>query len=267
MDEDPEALVERRLRRDPEDARELVLQRARPVGLDVRGREHQPVAAQRQERLAARARRAPRSPSRAGARRARCRAGSSSRRDVSKISRCSAVTAWSSARVDLGQRLGRRLSRGARSISAASLTQLEVAHDRVGDVEVGVEAHLAQAPADARDRLEHLVAQDPVRRVQALGRAEELLLAGLPLAADGGARLLDEGRRPAGRRRSRPGRDRRARAAAARASSRRAAAGASRRRARRACRAGTVSLSSASGIGSSVRRRAPGMRADWRPST
>src|SRR4029078_11153087 len=45
VDEDPEALVERRLRRDPEDARELVLQRARPVGLDVGRAEHEPVAA------------------------------------------------------------------------------------------------------------------------------------------------------------------------------------------------------------------------------
>ena len=51
VDEDPEALVHRRLARDPEDARELVLQRARPVGLDVGGAQQQPVAAARQERL------------------------------------------------------------------------------------------------------------------------------------------------------------------------------------------------------------------------
>jgi hypothetical protein len=36
VDEDPEALVEGRLGRDPEDARELVLERAGQVGLDVR---------------------------------------------------------------------------------------------------------------------------------------------------------------------------------------------------------------------------------------
>src|SRR5204863_8974116 len=51
MDEDPEALVERRLGRDPKDARELVLQRAGPVRVDVRGAEEQPLAAPRQERL------------------------------------------------------------------------------------------------------------------------------------------------------------------------------------------------------------------------
>src|SRR5204863_6412760 len=49
VDGDAEALVDRRLLRDPEDARELVLERAQPVGLDVRGREHQPVAAARDE--------------------------------------------------------------------------------------------------------------------------------------------------------------------------------------------------------------------------
>src|SRR6185295_1686 len=51
VDEDPEALVERRLARDPEDARELVLQRARAVGLDVRRAEQQPVAAGWEEGL------------------------------------------------------------------------------------------------------------------------------------------------------------------------------------------------------------------------
>src|SRR3954449_12245173 len=51
VQEDPEALVDRRLLRDPEDARELVLQRADPVRLDVRGRQHQPVAAAGDERL------------------------------------------------------------------------------------------------------------------------------------------------------------------------------------------------------------------------
>ena len=51
VDEDPEALVERRLARDPQDARELVAQRAGAVGLDVGGREHEAVAAARQEGL------------------------------------------------------------------------------------------------------------------------------------------------------------------------------------------------------------------------
>ncbi len=51
MDRDPEALVQRRLARDPEDARELVAQRAGAVGVDVRGREHHAGAAHRQEAL------------------------------------------------------------------------------------------------------------------------------------------------------------------------------------------------------------------------
>ena len=60
------------------------------------------------------------------------------------------------------------------------LEQLEVAHDRVRDVEVGVEAQLAQPPAGARGPLQQLVAQQPVGGVQRLGGAEQLLLALLP---------------------------------------------------------------------------------------
>ena len=48
---DPEPLVDRRLLRDPEHARELVLQRARPVGVDVGRGQHDSVTAHRQERL------------------------------------------------------------------------------------------------------------------------------------------------------------------------------------------------------------------------
>src|SRR4029079_785463 len=44
VDEDPEALVDRRLPRNREDARELVLERAGPIEVDVRGRERQAVA-------------------------------------------------------------------------------------------------------------------------------------------------------------------------------------------------------------------------------
>ena len=51
MHGDPEALVDGRLLRDPEDPRELVLQRARAVGLDVRCRQREPFAAPRQELL------------------------------------------------------------------------------------------------------------------------------------------------------------------------------------------------------------------------
>src|SRR3954466_1564918 len=51
VEQDAEALVDRRLLGDAEDARELVLERAGPVGLDVRGGQHEPVAAARDERL------------------------------------------------------------------------------------------------------------------------------------------------------------------------------------------------------------------------
>ncbi len=50
VDDDPEALVDRLLGRDAQDAGELVAQRAAAVGLDVGGRQRQAVAAARQER-------------------------------------------------------------------------------------------------------------------------------------------------------------------------------------------------------------------------
>src|SRR5207248_1475894 len=51
VDEDPEALMDRRLGRDPEDPRELVAQRAHAVGLDVARGEHEALTAPGQERL------------------------------------------------------------------------------------------------------------------------------------------------------------------------------------------------------------------------
>src|SRR3954469_14530466 len=51
VDEDAETLIHRRLAWYAKYARELVLQRARPVGLDVGRAQHQPVAAAREERL------------------------------------------------------------------------------------------------------------------------------------------------------------------------------------------------------------------------
>src|SRR5207248_2362223 len=51
MDEDPEALVDGWLLGDPEDPRELVLQRARPVRVDIGGRKHHAVSALGQEWL------------------------------------------------------------------------------------------------------------------------------------------------------------------------------------------------------------------------
>src|ERR1700748_1093371 len=50
VDDDAEALVDRLLGRDPQDARELVAQRAAAIGLDVRRRQRQPDALARQER-------------------------------------------------------------------------------------------------------------------------------------------------------------------------------------------------------------------------
>src|SRR5436305_3611599 len=49
MDKDSEALVDRRLLGDAENPCELVLERTRPVGVDVRRRQHHPVAALGQE--------------------------------------------------------------------------------------------------------------------------------------------------------------------------------------------------------------------------
>src|SRR5829696_10424255 len=46
---DPEALVDRRLLRDPEDTCELVLERADPVGVDVARGEHEAAPAPRDE--------------------------------------------------------------------------------------------------------------------------------------------------------------------------------------------------------------------------
>ena len=137
------------------------------------------------------------------------------------------------------------------------------------DVEVGVEAQLAQPRADARQLLEQLVAQAPERRVQRLVGAEQLLGRAPPTSASSAARACsangDGGcsaprseccgvreHEPAPRARHR----------------RRSAAGASRRRARRGCRRGSGSRSSSSGSGSAAAPwRAPGMFAECRPST
>ena len=195
VDEDPEALVERRLGRDPEDARELVLQRARPVGLDVGRAQHQPVAAAREERL----------ERRLGALRDRPRAQLLVALGVEQVlverRRLEDLALLrgrrlQQPRVDLRQRVGDRLPAVAGALhQRRQLEHLEVAHDRVRDVEVGVEAQLAEPPADLRDRRQQLVAQQPERRLQRLGGAEQLLLARLPLAADGAPRLLGERRR------------------------------------------------------------------------
>ena len=88
---------------------------------------------------------------RAAARRARRRAGSRRAREVSKISRCSDGRRLEQPRVDLRQRLVHgQLARARALEQRGELEQLQVADDRVRDVEVGVEAQLAEPPADLR---------------------------------------------------------------------------------------------------------------------
>ena len=171
-------------------------------------------------------------------------------------------------RVDLRQRVGDRHAPGPGALEQrGELDQLEVAHDGVGDVEVGVEAQLAEPPADLGDRGQQLVAQQPERRLQRLGGAEQLLALLLPLAADRRARLLRERRRVL----------RRAALGRLRVGEHEPPPRARHRHVQQPPHLGDVrrpwspagsdSLSSASGIGSSVRRRGPGMRAPISPST
>ena len=195
VDEDPEALVHRRLARDPEDAGELVLQRARPVGLDVGRAQQQPAAAPGQERLQRRL------VARGHGARAQPLVALGVQQVVVQRRRQEDLAllgrgGLQQAHVDLGQRLlHRQLARARALQQRGELDQLQVAHDGVGDVEVGVEAQLAEPAADLGDGRQQLVAQQPERRLQRLRRPEQLLLARLPLAADGGARLLGERRR------------------------------------------------------------------------
>ena len=151
MDEDPEALVERRLARDPEDAGELVLQRAGPVGLDVRGADSSRPSPRRGRKGSSDG--SSRAASAAARARASCSARSrtSSSGEVWRISRCCGGRRVQDRGVDPGQRVGEPLALGAVH-ERRELDELEVAHDAVGDVEVGVEPQLAQARADPRER-------------------------------------------------------------------------------------------------------------------
>ena len=169
---------------------------------------------------------------RARARRARPRAAPSSSDEDSRISFCCGGDRLQQPRVDVRQRLGDRLARGALE-QRGDLQQLEVADGRVGDVEVGVEAQLAEARADARDVLEQLVAQLAERGVQRLVGAEELLVVLLPLARRARRAPPRRTATAAGARRGPSARRRRARARASRASSPRA----SRRRISATCAA------------------------------
>ena len=258
MHEDPEALVERRLLRDPEHARELVLQRARPVGVDVRGRQHDAVAALRQERLERRlvasGDRLRAAPGVAlGVEQVVVEHGRGE--DLALLGR----HRLEDPRVDVAQRLGHALPLGPRD-QRRELEQLEIADDRVRDVEVGVEAQLAEPAAGAHRRLEQLVAQQAVGRVQRLGRAEQLLLAVLPRGAERRRGPPRPAARAPGARR---GRWRAGKHSTARACARvRPTYSAWRSIARRfsSSSAGSGSCSSASGIGSGAGTPAPACR-------
>ena len=197
MDEDAEPLVQRRLLRDAQHARELVAQRAHPVGLDVPGREREPLAATREERLQGRlgprGRRGAASPVVAFGvdedvveRRAHEHLALQRRHRREEVL------------VDARQRVGHRLP-GRPLEQRRDLEDLEVARDGVRHVEVGVEAQLAQPARRALHVAEQLVAQRLERRVQRLLGPEELLLDRLPLRAERLARLLGERRRRPGR--------------------------------------------------------------------
>ena len=180
--EDPEPLVDGRLLGDPEHPRELVLQRAGPVGVDVRRREHDAVAALGQER---RERGLVAGGDRLGAptlvalgveqvvveRRGR--------EDLALLR----GDRLEQARVHVAQRLGQALALGPGD-QRRDLQQLQIPDDGVGDVEVGVEPQLAQAAAGAHRALQQLVAKQPVGRVERLGRPEQLLVLVLPFAPD-----------------------------------------------------------------------------------
>ena len=93
------------------------------------------------------------------------------------------------ARVDVLEGVVERLGGAARH-QRGELDELEVAHDAVSDVEVGVEAQLAEPRAQPGDVGEELVAALAEHRLECLGGAEQLLLAGLPRRVERDARLL-----------------------------------------------------------------------------
>ncbi len=194
VDQDPEALVDRRLLGDREDARELVLQRARPVEVDVRRREPEAAAAARDERL----------QRRLLARRdevAAARALGLALEQVAVERRGLERGALLGGR-GLGDELVDGLDRvldpllGGALEERRELDQLEEARHRLVDVVGDVESHLAERAPRPPRRLEHVVADHPVGGVQALGGAEELLLVDLLVAAKLGAHRLVHARRP-----------------------------------------------------------------------
>ncbi len=196
MHGDPEALVQGRLLRDPEHARELVAQRARAVGVDVGGRQQHAVAAHRQEALE-RGLVAGGDHVRAAAHVAlgveQVLVERRAREDLALVGRDRLLD----PHVDVAQRLRHALPVAdvVAGDQRRQLQQLEVADDGVRDVEVGVESQLGEPPGGARRALHQLVAQQPVGRVQRLGRAEQILGQLEPLAAERIARRLDRRQR------------------------------------------------------------------------
>ena len=269
VDEDPEALVERRLARDPEDARELVLQRARPVGLDVRGAEQQ--ARRRgvgRNASSEGSSRAAIAAARARASRSASSSSSSSELVCEDLALLRRSRACSERGVDPRQRVGDRLALGPLD-ERRELEQLEVAHDAVGDVEVGVEAQLAQAPADARDvgaaarraalvKVACSVSSGP--KSSSSRSSHSPPSAARASSANGDGVLQRAARRSARRRpRTRPSRAR----VIATCSSRRISATCAAR-----VSGGELPRAAARrGSARPARRRAPGIRADCRPST
>ena len=142
-------------------ARELVAQRAAAVGLDVRRRQRDAEALARQERAERGLFAVPyaRAHDRLGPGVALALAGEQhlvERRGLEDLA-LQRRRRGQQPRVEVGQRLLDALARRALE-QRRELQQLQVAHDPVGDVQIGVQAQLAQAPADARDAREHLLA-------------------------------------------------------------------------------------------------------------
>ena len=170
MDEDPEALVDRRLLGDAEDARELVLQRAGEVEVEVGGREAEAaVAAARQEGLQRGLVAGGDQPPAAVAVALGAEQVGVERRGV-ELGLLLGRRDLAQQPVDRFDRLRGRLVAGALG-ERRELQQLQVAGDRPVDVDGGVEPRLRELAPRLPGRLQHLLAQLAVGRVQAFGRA------------------------------------------------------------------------------------------------
>ena len=126
---------------------------------------------------------------RAGRRRLPAPPAASSSVEVWRISRCSGVAAASSRALMSASASARSCPSGTLQ-QRGELEQLQVAHDPVGDVEVGVQAQLPQPAADPRDAGEHL-AQRSIARASARSRAAA---GGPPRAARASAERLERSR-------------------------------------------------------------------------